>query len=132
MLHTRILLYRILHEFILKTGITHRDLKPENLLYYHPGNDSKILVTDFGLSSTRKSADGHMETTCGTSEYIAPEVLAKQPYTSQVDMWAVGVIGYILLSGTMPFDDDNKSRLYKTILKGKYSYKSEVIFHILL
>jgi len=56
-------------------GITHRDLKPENLLYSNPSNDSKLLLTDFGLASTRRSGDDPtMTTTCGTPEYIAPEV----------------------------------------------------------
>jgi len=105
-------------------GITHRDLKPENLLYYHPGHDSKIMITDFGLSATLKG-DSLMRTTCGTPEYIAPEILARKPYTCQVDMWAVGVITYILLSGTMPFDDENRTRLYRLILKAKYSYAGE-------
>uniref|UniRef100_A0A8C5VCI1 Protein kinase domain-containing protein n=1 Tax=Microcebus murinus TaxID=30608 RepID=A0A8C5VCI1_MICMU len=82
-------------------GITHRDLKPENLLYYHPGTDSKIIITDFGL------------------------VLVHKPYTNSVDMWALGVIAYILLSGTMPFEDDNRTRLYRQILRGKYSYSGE-------
>lgn len=108
-------------------GITHRDLKPENLLYYHPGHDSKIMITDFGLSAMLKGPDNHMRTTCGTPEYIAPEILARQPYTSQVDLWAIGVITYILLSGTMPFDDDNRTRLYRMIIKAKYSYVGEVI-----
>jgi len=107
-------------------GITHRDLKPENLLYYHPGHDSKIMITDFGLSATKKGTDNFMRTTCGTPEYIAPEIIARKPYTCQVDMWAVGVIAYILLSGTMPFDDENKTRLYRLILKAKYSYAGEV------
>lgn len=107
-------------------GITHRDLKPENLLYYHPGHDSKIMITDFGLSATKKNPDNFMRTTCGTPEYIAPEIIARKPYTCQVDMWAVGVITYILLSGTMPFDDENKTRLYRLILKAKYSYAGEV------
>ncbi|KAK3086349.1 hypothetical protein FSP39_017249 [Pinctada imbricata] len=106
-------------------GITHRDLKPENLLYYHPGHDSKIMITDFGLSSTRKGPENFMRTTCGTPEYIAPEIIARKPYMCQVDMWAVGVITYILLSGTMPFDDENKTRLYRLILKAKYSYAGE-------
>ncbi|XP_060074238.1 serine/threonine-protein kinase H1 homolog [Ylistrum balloti] len=106
-------------------GITHRDLKPENLLYYHPGHDSKIMITDFGLSATKKGPDNFMRTTCGTPEYIAPEIIARKPYTCQVDMWAVGVITYILLSGTMPFDDENKTRLYRLILKAKYSYAGE-------
>uniref|UniRef100_A0A2J8VV49 Protein serine kinase H1 n=2 Tax=Pongo TaxID=9599 RepID=A0A2J8VV49_PONAB len=107
-------------------GITHRDLKPENLLYYHPGTDSKIIITDFGLASARKKGDDClMKTTCGTPEYIAPEVLVRKPYTNSVDMWALGVIAYILLSGTMPFEDDNRTRLYRQILRGKYSYSGE-------
>ena len=106
-------------------GITHRDLKPENLLYYHPGHDSKIMITDFGLSATIRG-ENMMRTTCGTPEYIAPEILARKPYTCQVDMWAVGVVTYILLSGTMPFDDENRTRLYRLILKAKYNYIGEV------
>ncbi|XP_048402575.1 serine/threonine-protein kinase H1 homolog isoform X3 [Stegostoma tigrinum] len=109
-------------------GITHRDLKPENLLYYHPGADSKIMITDFGLASTRKKGDDClMKTTCGTPEYIAPEILVRKPYTNSVDMWALGVVSYILLSGTMPFEDDNRTRLYRQILKGKYSYSGEMV-----
>lgn len=107
-------------------GICHRDLKPENLLYYHPGHDSKIMITDFGLSAMRKGPENYMRTTCGTPEYIAPEILARKPYTTQVDMWAMGVITYILLSGTMPFDDENRSRLYRLILKAKFTYVGEV------
>jgi protein serine kinase H len=101
-------------------------LKPENLLYYHPGHDSKIMITDFGLSASRKGTEQFMRTTCGTPEYIAPEIIARKPYNCQVDMWAIGVITYILLSGTMPFDDENKTRLYRLILKAKYSYVGEV------
>ncbi|KAL8603961.1 Serine/threonine-protein kinase H1 [Nucella lapillus] len=106
-------------------GIAHRDLKPENLLYYHPGHDSKIMITDFGLSHMMTGPDNLMKTTCGTPEYIAPEILARNAYTMQVDLWAIGVITYILLSGTMPFDDDNRTRLYRIILKAKYSYIGE-------
>ncbi|XP_075445132.1 serine/threonine-protein kinase H2 [Ascaphus truei] len=104
-------------------GITHRDLKPENLLYYHPGADSKILVTDFGLANSgNKGGDWSMRTICGTPEYIAPEILLRRPYSNAVDMWALGVITYILLSGSMPFEDENRTRLYRMILKGRYSY----------
>ncbi|XP_067853922.1 serine/threonine-protein kinase H1 homolog isoform X2 [Heptranchias perlo] len=115
-------------KYLHTLGITHRDLKPENLLYYHPGADSKIMITDFGLASTRKKGDDClMKTTCGTPEYIAPEILVRKPYTNSVDMWALGVVSYILLSGTMPFEDDNRTRLYRQILKGKYSYSGEVL-----
>jgi protein serine kinase H len=112
-------------KYLHSLGIAHRDLKPENLLYYHPGHDSKILITDFGLSSTKRASDCYMKTTCGTPEYIAPEILARKPYTAQVDLWAVGVITFILLSGTMPFDDENRTRLYRLIIKAKYSYAVE-------
>ncbi|XP_072900397.1 serine/threonine-protein kinase H1-like [Hemitrygon akajei] len=113
-------------KYLHTLGITHRDLKPENLLYYHPGSDSKILVTDFGLASSgNKGGDWCMRTTCGTPEYIAPEILLRKPYTNAVDMWALGVISYILLSGTMPFEDENRTRLYRMILKCKYSYVGE-------
>lgn len=113
-------------KYLHTLGITHRDLKPENLLYYHPGPDSKIIITDFGLASSRKKGgECLMKTTCGTPEYIAPEILVRKPYTNAVDMWALGVISYILLSGTMPFEDDNRMRLYRQILKGKYSFSGE-------
>uniref|UniRef100_A0A8C7XYV7 Protein serine kinase H1 n=1 Tax=Oryzias sinensis TaxID=183150 RepID=A0A8C7XYV7_9TELE len=113
-------------KYLHTLGITHRDLKPENLLYYHPGADSKIIITDFGLASSRKKGDEClMKTTCGTPEYIAPEILVRKPYTNAVDMWALGVISYILLSGTMPFEDENRMRLYWQILKGKCSFSGE-------
>lgn len=113
--------------YLHSLGITHRDLKPENLLYYHPGYDSKILITDFGLASTRKAGDDvTMKTTCGTPEYIAPEILLRKPYTNAVDMWAIGVITFILLSGEMPFDDESRTRLYRMILKASYNFIGEV------
>ncbi|XP_076470884.1 serine/threonine-protein kinase H1 homolog [Babylonia areolata] len=112
-------------DYLHGLGIAHRDLKPENLLYYHPGHDSKIMITDFGLSHMMSGPDNCMRTTCGTPEYIAPEILARKTYSVQVDMWAIGVITYILLSGTMPFDDENRTRLYRIILKAKYSYAGE-------
>ncbi|KAM3860386.1 serine/threonine-protein kinase H1-like [Diretmus argenteus] len=121
-------------------GITHRDLKPENLLYYHPGADSRLLVTDFGLATFGGRSPGFdslgvdeggsgkdwsLRTTCGTPEYMAPEVLLRRPYSCAVDMWALGVIAYIVLSGSMPFEDDSRTRLYRAILRGKYSFHGD-------
>uniref|UniRef100_F7ATZ1 non-specific serine/threonine protein kinase n=1 Tax=Ciona intestinalis TaxID=7719 RepID=F7ATZ1_CIOIN len=117
--------------YLHSLGITHRDLKPENLLYNHLGNDSKLLITDFGLASTRRSWDDTtMTTTCGTPEYIAPEVLMRKAYTCAVDCWALGVITYILLSGTMPFDDENKVKLYRMILKADYNFNGDPWPHV--
>ncbi|XP_019134927.1 serine/threonine-protein kinase H1 [Larimichthys crocea] len=133
--------------YLHNLGITHRDLKPENLLYYHPGADSRLLVTDFGLATfgsagTRPKVSGpdrsdggdptgagdktwFLRTTCGTPEYLAPEVLLRRPYSCAVDMWAVGVITYIVLSGSMPFEDDSRTRLYRSIVRGKYSFHGD-------
>lgn len=124
---TRVL-YMVLDgvKYLHSQGITHRDLKPENLLYYHPGNESKIMITDFGFAKSLQNPGDTMETTCGSPEYFAPEMLAKTSYTNAVDMWAVGVITYILLSGNMPFADDSQARLYRRINKAKYSYRGEV------
>lgn len=127
--------------YLHSLGITHRDLKPENLLYYHPGADSRLLVTDFGLSAFAStltrceiSERGNEETgeswslrtTCGTPECMAPEMLLRRPYSCAVDMWALGVIAYILLSGTVPFEDDSRTRLYRSIVRGKYSFRGNV------
>uniref|UniRef100_A0A8D3BZ74 Si:ch211-27e6.1 n=1 Tax=Scophthalmus maximus TaxID=52904 RepID=A0A8D3BZ74_SCOMX len=106
-------------------GITHRDLKPENLLYYHPGADSRLLVTDFGLATFGGRSSWSLRTTCGTPEYLAPEVLLRRPYSCAVDMWALGVITYIVLSGSMPFEDDSRTRLYRSIVRGKYSFHGD-------
>ena len=66
-----------------------------------------------------------MKTACGTAEYVAPEVLLRTSYTVSVDLWAVGVITYILISGQMPFDDPNKMVLYKRILEADYDMDIE-------
>ncbi|VDM71556.1 unnamed protein product [Strongylus vulgaris] len=80
-----------------ENGVVHRDLKPENLLYFNQDEDSKIMVSDFGLSKTEDS--GVMATACGTPGYVAPEVLQQKPYGKAVDVWSIGVIAYILLCG---------------------------------
>uniref|UniRef100_A0A8B9ZIX3 Calcium/calmodulin dependent protein kinase I n=1 Tax=Anas platyrhynchos TaxID=8839 RepID=A0A8B9ZIX3_ANAPL len=82
---------RYLHDM----GIVHRDLKPENLLYYSLEEDSKIMISDFGLSKI-EGCGSVMSTACGTPGYVAPEVLAQKPYSKAVDCWSIGVIAYIL------------------------------------
>lgn len=108
--------------FMHEKGVVHRDLKPENLLYYCPAEDSKIMISDFGLSKTEGS--GTMATACGTPGYVAPEVLAQKPYGKEVDIWSIGVIAYILLCGYPPFYDENDSELFRQILKAEYEFDS--------
>lgn len=124
--------------YLHSLGITHRDLKPDNLLYYHPGADSRLLVTDFGLATFGGATAGiglgdkesdsawPLRTTCGALEYMAPEVLLRKHYSSSVDMWALGVIAYVVLSGSLPFEDDNRTRLYRSIMRGKYRFHGDV------
>jgi protein serine kinase H len=107
--------------YLHRQGVTHRDLKPENVLYSSRTAD-QLLISDFGLASDQAL----MTDTCGTPEYIAPEVLMRFAYNNKVDVWAVGVITYILLSGLMPFDDVNRSQLYRSIIRGQYRFYEEV------
>lgn len=100
--------------------ITKISLQPENLLYYSPDEDSKIMISDFGLSKMEDS--GIMATACGTPGYVAPEVLAQKPYGKAVDVWSIGVISYILLCGYPPFYDENDANLFAQILKGCFLY----------
>lgn len=109
-------------DYMHDQGVVHRDLKPENLLYYNPDEDSKIMISDFGLSKMEDS--GIMATACGTPGYVAPEVLAQKPYGKAVDVWSIGVISYILLCGYPPFYDENDANLFAQILKGEFEFDS--------
>ncbi|XP_017051422.1 calcium/calmodulin-dependent protein kinase type 1 isoform X2 [Drosophila ficusphila] len=109
-------------DYMHEQGVVHRDLKPENLLYYSPDDDSKIMISDFGLSKIEDS--GIMATACGTPGYVAPEVLAQKPYGKAVDVWSIGVISYILLCGYPPFYDENDANLFAQILKGDFEFDS--------
>ncbi|XP_077373825.1 calcium/calmodulin-dependent protein kinase 1Db isoform X1 [Festucalex cinctus] len=107
--------------YLHSMGIVHRDLKPENLLYFSPHDESKIMISDFGLSKMEGTGDV-MATACGTPGYVAPEVLAQKPYSKAVDCWSIGVIAYILLCGYPPFYDENDSKLFEQILKADYEF----------
>lgn len=109
-------------DYMHEQGVVHRDLKPENLLYYSSAEDSKIMISDFGLSKMEDS--GFMATACGTPGYVAPEVLAQKPYGKAVDVWSIGVISYILLCGYPPFYDENDANLFAQILKGEFEFDS--------
>lgn len=104
--------------YIHSHGIVHRDLKLENILYDTKGGNHLKLI-DFGFSKFLDS-NGRLHTSCGTMAYIAPEVL-KKSYTSQCDLWSLGVITFILLSGHMPFYGGDG--IQDDILDGSYVMK---------
>lgn len=108
--------------YIHNLGIIHRDLKPENLLYYDESDESKIMITDFGLA---KDDDNQIQqTACGTPGYVAPEVLKLEAYGKPVDCWAIGVITYILLCGYPPFYSEVDQELYQCIMIADFEYDS--------
>lgn len=100
-------------------GVYHRDLKLENVLVDVKGN---VKITDFGLSALPKHfrKDGLLHTTCGSPNYVAPEILANRGYDGATsDVWSCGVILYVTLCGYLPFDDRNLAVLYQKIFKGE-------------
>ncbi|XP_078061915.1 calcium/calmodulin-dependent protein kinase type 1-like isoform X1 [Mustelus asterias] len=107
--------------YLHQLGIVHRDLKPENLLYVSPFDDSKIMISDFGLSKIEETGR-FLSTACGTPGYVAPEVLEQKPYGKSVDCWSIGIISYILLCGYPPFYHENDSELFKQILKAEFEF----------
>ncbi|XP_058025439.1 calcium/calmodulin-dependent protein kinase type IV isoform X2 [Ahaetulla prasina] len=110
--------------YLHSNGIVHRDLKPENLLYATPAPDAPLKIADFGLS---KIVADHvtMKTVCGTPGYCAPEILRGCAYGSEVDMWSIGIITYILLCGFEPFYDERGDQyMFKRILNCEYDFVS--------
>lgn len=102
-------------------GVCHRDLKPENLLLDANGT---LKVSDFGLSALPQQVreDGLLHTTCGTPNYVAPEVINNKGYDgAKADLWSCGVILFVLMAGYLPFEDSNLMALYKKIFKADFS-----------
>ncbi|XP_042195729.1 calcium/calmodulin-dependent protein kinase type II subunit delta isoform X3 [Callorhinchus milii] len=105
-------------------GVVHRDLKPENLLLASKMKGAAVKLADFGLAIEVQGDQQAWFGFAGTPGYLSPEVLRKDPYGKPVDMWACGVILYILLVGYPPFWDEDQHRLYQQIKAGAYDFPS--------
>ncbi|KAK7166122.1 hypothetical protein R3I93_006026 [Phoxinus phoxinus] len=130
-------------KYLHRMCIVHRDIKPENLLVCEYPNGTKSLkLGDFGLATV---VEGPLYTVCGTPTYVAPEIIAESGYGLKVDIWAAGVITYILLCGFPPFRSENNLQddLFDQILVGRLEFPSpfwdnitdsakELIGHMLL
>ncbi|KAK0398916.1 hypothetical protein QR680_002811 [Steinernema hermaphroditum] len=105
-------------------NVVHRDLKPENLLLASKAKGAAVKLADFGLAIEVQGDTEAWFGFAGTPGYLSPEVLKKDPYGKPVDIWACGVILYILLVGYPPFWDEDQHRLYAQIKAGAYDYPS--------
>ena len=100
--------------YIHKYGIVHRDLKPENVLMTSKDEDSDIRILDFGLSKMVGPNEKCTEP-YGTLTYCAPEIIIDEPYTQSVDLWSLGVMTYLMLSGRLPFNAQDETDIARQI-----------------
>ncbi len=114
--------------YLHTNNIVHRDIKLENWLFRHQEDDSDIVLIDFGLSQ-RYNKKTYMTSTVGTSYYVAPEVLAGNYQGAACDLWSLGIIIYMLISGTAPYDGINDKeilnaiRIHKTLVMNDSKWK---------
>ncbi|KAA0706498.1 Serine/threonine-protein kinase DCLK2 [Triplophysa tibetana] len=108
--------------YLHRMNIVHRDIKPENLLVCeYPDGTKSLKLGDFGLATV---VEGPLHTVCGTPTYVAPEIIAETGYGLKVDIWAAGVITYILLCGFPPFrsERNQQDELFEQIMLGKLEF----------
>ena len=105
-------------------GVIHRDLKPENVLLTSSGDDSDIRILDFGLSKISTPNEKCTEP-YGTLTYCAPEIILDEPYNKEVDMWSIGVMTYLMISGRLPFNGEDENKIAREIAFNEPDFNAE-------
>jgi len=114
--------------YIHSRGIMHRDLKPENILLASKVSNTDIKISDFGLARISRDYPRRLprsHSICGSDFYLAPEVIKQEEYGREIDIWAVGVITYVLLSGSLPFFHNVLHKLYRQIVERDLSFPEQ-------
>jgi len=105
-------------------GVIHRDLKPENILMTSSDDDADIRILDFGLSKISTPNEKCTEP-YGTLTYCAPEIILDEPYNKEVDMWSLGVMTYLMISGRLPFNAEDENKIARQIAFGEPDFNSD-------
>ena len=103
-------------------GVIHRDLKPENVLMTSDKDDGDIRILDFGLSKISIPNEKCTEP-YGTLTYCAPEIILDEPYNKEVDMWSLGVMTYLMVSGRLPFNSEDENKIARKIAFDEPDYE---------
>ncbi|XP_010180995.1 PREDICTED: serine/threonine-protein kinase 17A [Mesitornis unicolor] len=110
--------------FLHRNNVVHLDLKPQNILITSKSPLGDIKIVDFGLSRIMKSSE-ELREIMGTPEYVAPEILSYDPISTATDMWSIGVLAYVMLTGISPFLGDDKQETFLNISQMNVSYSGE-------
>lgn len=109
-------------KYLHEHDIVHRDLKPENILYRTKDPSSDIVIADFGIAKHLHSSEEQLTSLAGSFGYVAPEVLHHKGHGKPVDLWAIGIITYVLLCGYSPFRSDDLKELVRQTTEAKITF----------
>ena len=114
--------------YVHSYGIAHRDIKPENVLLTSESEDADVRLMDFGLSKivgpNQKCTEPY-----GTLTYCAPEIILDRPYIKNVDSWSLGIMTYLMLSGSLPFSGKNENEIAKSVVYSKLDFNKKAIWN---